>query len=114
MKKQLILLLLVVLLVCCVGCNASTTYTIKWYDQNGNLLTTTSVEENAIPTYNYTPIDTDEYHYEFLGWSATLDGQALSALPNATAEISFYACVRATKNPIQSRLTATVVVRQTP
>ncbi len=97
MKKQLILLLLVALLVCCVGCNTSTTYTIKWYDQNGNLLTTTSVEENAIPTYNYTPIDTDEYHYEFLGWSATLDGQVLSALPTATAEISFYACVRATK-----------------
>lgn len=97
MKRQLILLLLVALLVCCVGCNTSTTYTIKWYDQNGNLLTTTSVEENAIPTYNYTPIDTDEYHYEFLGWSATLDGQVLSTLPNATAEISFYACVRATK-----------------
>lgn len=97
MKKQLILLLLVVLLVCCVGCNESTTYTIKWYDQNGNLLTTTAVEENAIPTYNYIPIDTVEYHYEFLGWSATLDGQVLSTLPNATAEISFYACVRATK-----------------
>lgn len=97
MRKSILLVLLLVILICCVSCSSTPQYTVKWYDQNGNLLTTTSVEQNAIPNYNYEPIDTNEYHYEFLGWSVKLDGQILSTLPNATAEMSFYACVRATK-----------------
>lgn len=99
MKKQLLLIFLVILLVCCVGCNNTpVTYTVKWYDQNGNLLTTTSVDENSTPSYNYQPSDTAEYHYEFLGWSTTPDSKVLSVIPTATGNASYYANVKSTKN----------------
>ncbi len=98
MKKLLMCISLAILLICCVGCNnLPQSYTIKWYDEDGNLLTTTTVEENTTPSYNYPLVDTAEYHYEFLGWSATKGGSVLSTIPSATADAEYYACVRATK-----------------
>ena len=72
-------------------------YDIEFYDENGALLTTQQVKENAVPSYNYTKADTVEWDYTFEGWSTTQGGDVLPAIPSATANASYYAIVSSVK-----------------
>ena len=69
------------------------TYTITFKDENGNTLATKEVAEGAQPDYTYVKNDTAEWDYTVLGWSATQDGEVLSALPIASENTTYYAKV---------------------
>ncbi|MBQ4070961.1 MAG: InlB B-repeat-containing protein [Clostridia bacterium] len=73
------------------------TYTITWVDENGNTLATQNVKEDAVPSYTYNVTDTAEWDYTFNGWSASTGGEALSSIPSATANATYYALVSAVK-----------------
>lgn len=73
------------------------TYTIIWVDENGNTLNTETVEEGKTPTYTYNVVDTAEWDYTFIGWSTTANGEALSSIPSATANETYYALVSRVK-----------------
>lgn len=68
-----------------------TTYEITWKDENGNILTTTEIEEGKTPSYVYEKVDTAEWDYTVLGWSITQDGEVLSSIPAATSNTTYYA-----------------------
>ena len=72
-------------------------FTITWKDENGNTLTTTTVEKGATPSYLYTKNDTAEWDYTVLGWSATQNGEVLEALPVANENATYYAKVKQEK-----------------
>jgi hypothetical protein len=74
-----------------------TTYTISWLDENGNVLSSADVEENTLPQYTYTPVDTAEWDYTFQGWAASANGEVLAELPVATGNTSYYAIVSKVK-----------------
>ena len=74
-----------------------TTYNIKWFDEKGTELGTTTVNEGDVPSYTYNVTDTSEWDYTFNGWSSTLNGEPLSAIPAASGNASYYACVSAVK-----------------
>ena len=76
---------------------ATPTYTIRWMDENGNELTSTTVEENATPAYTYTITDTAEWDFTFQGWATSADGEVLSAIPSATENATYYAIVSKVK-----------------
>ena len=105
MKKALILFFALFLTVCClVACNQDETpetephmYSVTWLDENGNTLTTSSVEEGTTPSYTYNVQDTAEWDYTFIGWSTSANGEALDTIPKATANVTYYALVSATK-----------------
>ena len=105
MKKVLILFFALFLTVCClVACNKDETpetephmYSVTWLDENGNTLTTSSVEEGTTPSYTYNVQDTAEWDYTFIGWSTSANGEALDTIPKATANVTYYALVSATK-----------------
>lgn len=97
MKKYLVLLLFFVI-VCCVGCATTpTTYAVRWYDENGQLLLAADAEQGSMPHCDYLPADTAEYHYEFLGWAKTQGGEILAEIPVATEDANYYARVTAAK-----------------
>lgn len=75
----------------------ATTYEITWKDENGNVLKTAEVEEGKIPSYTYEKSDTAEWDYTVLGWSATQDGDLLSAIPAASEDATYYAKVSQVK-----------------
>ena len=79
--------------------NPSTTptYTITWMDENGNVLSTASVNENTVPAYTYSVTDTAEYDYTFEGWSAEAGGTVLTSIPTATGNATYYAKVSKVK-----------------
>ena len=105
MKKALILFFALFLTLCClVSCNQDETpktephmYSVTWVDENGNTLTTSSVEEGTTPSYTYNVQDTAEWDYTFIGWSTSANGEALDTIPKATANVTYYALVSATK-----------------
>ena len=105
MKKLLILVfVLSIALISIVACNNkdeqetdTNTYTVTWVDENGNVLATDSVKEGVKPYYTYTVQDTAEWDYTFNGWSTSLGGEVLDAIPNATANATYYALVSAVK-----------------
>lgn len=68
-------------------------YTIKWYDENGNLLDTDTVKEGSIPSYSYIKTDTTEWDYTFEGWSITEGGDVLNSIPTANENNSYYAVI---------------------
>lgn len=72
-------------------------YSVKWYDENGNLLTTQTLKEGATPSYTYTVQDTAEWDYTFEGWATAQNGTVLSALPTVSGEASYYAIVSRVK-----------------
>ena len=83
------------------GGNSSTVeetkYDISWYDDAGTLIQTTSVKEGTAPTLSWEKNDTVEFDYTLKGWATTLGGSALSTLPNASANASYYAVVESKK-----------------
>lgn len=105
MKKALILFFALFLIVCClVACDKDETpktephvYSVTWVDENGKTLTTSSVEEGTTPSYTYNVQDTAEWDYTFIGWSTSANGEALDTIPKATANVTYYAHVSATK-----------------
>ncbi len=106
MKRTLALMLLLLLAVFALaacGDNGDTPpepdtyYSISWFDENGSKIKTESVKEGSVPSLSYDPTDTAEWDYTFEGWSATSGGDALTAIPAANANASYYACVSAVK-----------------
>ena len=73
------------------------TYTVTWYDEEGNKLSTSTVDENTVPSYTYTKTDTAEWDYTVNGWSATQGGEIIESLPAATADVAYYASVSKVK-----------------
>ncbi|MCH5165441.1 MAG: InlB B-repeat-containing protein [Clostridiales bacterium] len=72
-------------------------YTVKWYDEEGNLLATQQLKEGATPSYTYNKQDTDEWDYTFEGWSETKGGTVLQTLPAVSGDASYYAVVSKVK-----------------
>lgn len=72
-------------------------YTIKWFDESGNLLKSELVEEGTKPSYSYTKADTAEWDYTVEGWSTSANGTVLNAIPNATKDASYYSIVTKVK-----------------
>lgn len=108
MKKLLSILLIILslsfALYSCGGDNGNENggtepvkYTVTWMDEGGNTLSTSTVEENTVPSYTYTVNDTPEWDYTFIGWSASADGEVLSSLPSASGNATYYAIVSAVK-----------------
>lgn len=73
------------------------TYTVTWLDENGQTLTTQTVNEGTVPAYTYNVQDTAEWDYTFNGWAATAGGEVLSEIPAATANATYHALVSAVK-----------------
>lgn len=73
------------------------TYTVSWLDENGQILTTQTVNEGTVPAYTYNVQDTAEWDYTFNGWAATAGGEVLSEIPAATANATYHALVSAVK-----------------
>jgi hypothetical protein len=82
MKKLLLILslflALTLTLLSCNGGNQTVTYAVDWFDENGNKLSSTTVNEGDTPEYTYNVTDTAEWDYTFEGWSATENGEILS------------------------------------
>lgn len=72
-------------------------YTIKWFDELGNLLKSESVIEGETPSFNYSIEDTAEWDYTAKGWSKTNGGSVLSSIPSATEDASYYFIVEKVK-----------------
>lgn len=73
-------------------------YQISFYDEDGTLLTTKSVNEGSIPSHTYQPVDTAEWDYSFEGWKSSLSSSTvLTTLPAASANASYYASVTSVK-----------------
>ena len=73
-------------------------YTVAFYNENGGLISSESLEYGSQPECDYTgPADTAEWDYTFAGWSLTQGGSALPAIPTVTGEASYYAVVNSNK-----------------
>ena len=114
MKKSLLSIIILLLLFAFISCGEqqgdeppkpdpkpdpepTTSYSISWYDENGTKLSTTTVDEGTVPSYNYNVTDTAEWDYTFDGWSASQNGDKLSSIPAANADASYYAKVSKVK-----------------
>lgn len=85
------------------------TYSVRFIDENGHVLTTQYLEEGETPYYNYTVNDTDDYYCTFEGWSTSASGSVLSSLPPATANAKYYAIVsKIKKEKIDPTVTYTI------
>ena len=82
------------------------TYTVTWMPQDGQgnaYETDTSVAYNARPSYDGTEptkAADAEHTYTFVGWATTTNqtsGSTVDALPNVTADVTYYAAFSATK-----------------
>lgn len=82
------------------------TYTVTWMPQDGQgnaYETDTGVAYNARPSYDSevpTKAADDKYTYTFAGWATTTNqtsGSTVDALPNVTADVTYYAAFSATK-----------------
>ena len=81
------------------------TYTVTWMPQDGQgnaYETDTGVAYNARPSYDGTEptkAADAEHTYTFVGWATTpnqTSGSAVDALPNVTADVTYYAAFSAT------------------
>lgn len=124
MKKFFLIILALLLVVFCVACGGNSNdtdtstdtntdtsvntdtdteipqpkeYTIKWFDENGNVLSTDTVTEGENPLYTYTKADTAEWDYTVEGWSLTSGGEVLDAIPVASKDAYYYAVVTQVK-----------------
>ena len=116
--KKLLLLLLALTLCFCIACGdeeetpetpdtpsgpatpsdpTPVVYTVSFYDEEGNLLKTSSVSEGTVPSYTYNKADTAEWDYTVEGFATAQGGTPLTTLPAATANASYYAVVSRVK-----------------
>lgn len=80
-------------------------HTVTWKSQDGitTLETDNNVEYNTKPSFDRadpTKADDAQYTYTFVGWATTpnqTSGSAVDALPNVTADVTYYAAFSATK-----------------
>ena len=80
-------------------------HTVTWKSQDGitTLETDNNVEYNTQPSFDQadpTKADDAQYTYTFVGWATTpnqTSGSAVDALPNVTADVTYYAAFSATK-----------------
>lgn len=73
------------------------TYTVSWIDEKGSLLYASTVKHGEIPFCSYDVVDTAEWDYTLDGWSTSQGGDTLAAIPAATADTTYYACVSSVK-----------------
>ncbi len=101
MKKALLFILTLIIIISLASCSTppedpadeSTKYTVTWIDDGGKTLKTEELTEGTPPSYTYNPVDTAQWDYTFLGWSATSGGEVLSTLPAISADTIYYASV---------------------
>lgn len=72
-------------------------YTITFKDENDQLLEAKKWNKGAVPSYNYTKNDTQEWDYTVQGWSTSLGGSVIT-IPAVTADATYWAVVNAVKN----------------
>lgn len=104
MKKALLILILCLFTAfTLISCNGdeneqpAVTYTVSWMDENGNKLSSTTVNEGEVPSYTYTVTDTAEWDYTFEGWATSKGGETLTEIPAASTDATYYAVVSAVK-----------------
>ena len=109
MKKIALVAALLTALMLFVGCgkNKSSSdntseptpksYTVTWINEKGVTIATETLTENKIPSRSYTVTDTAEWDYTFEGWATSANGTALTTLPAATKDMTYYAVVSAVK-----------------
>ena len=120
MKKLLLIMLLVATLLLVTACSpggggggggtgdggtedggsedgGTVTYTITWISEDGATLSVATVEQGSTPAFDYSVSDTAEWDYTFEGWATSSNGEALTSIPPAQANATYYACVSAVK-----------------
>lgn len=105
MKKATLFLSMIFVLFAFAACGnnqktpepSSTTYTITWVDENGKTLKSQTVNEGEVPAYSYNVQDSAEWDYTFIGWATAANGEALSNIPAANSDTTYYALVSAVK-----------------
>ena len=67
-------------------------YTIKFLDDNDEVLDTVEIEEGEVPTTTKVPTraEDDTHTYTFDGWATTKNGDKLTELPAATEDATYY------------------------
>lgn len=73
------------------------TYVITFVDVDGTILFESSVKKGETPRYEYNITETDEFEYEFIGWSTSVNGTILNEIPSADADTIYYANVNKIK-----------------
>ena len=79
------------------GSGTAESYTVTWYSHDGNKITEETLTKGSVPSRTYNVIDTAEWDYTFLGWRSQPTGDALSTLPEISADVSYYASVTRAK-----------------
>ncbi|MBR2970651.1 MAG: InlB B-repeat-containing protein [Clostridia bacterium] len=79
------------------GTQPTRSFTVTWIDENGNTISSDTIDAGSIPTCNYTVEDTVEWDYTLEGWATSVGGDVLSAIPAADANATYYAVVTAVK-----------------
>lgn len=80
-------------------------YEIKFYENDGTLLDSTSYLYGETPSYDYEDASDDEWKCTFVGWATSKDGEPLDSLPAVTGEASYFAQV----NKVKKQYTITFI-----
>ena len=112
MKKILMTLIFVMAMMLVVSCGDDTPpdvpptpdsptpdveYTITWKDENGATIKTQSIKEGVVPSNTYNVTDTAEWDYTFEGWGVSANADALSNIPAASSDATYYAIISKVK-----------------
>lgn len=73
------------------------TYVVTFMASATEKIADVTYKEGQVPSYSYNKPSTAEFDYSFVGWSSTVDGQALASLPKVTGDATYYAVIRETK-----------------
>ena len=71
-------------------------FTITFKDEEDNILESKKWDKGALPSYNYTKADTQEWDYTFQGWAASLNG-AVITIPVVSADATYWAVINKVK-----------------
>ena len=72
-------------------------YAVIFKDFNGSVIETKNLEYgSSIVAPSYTPQDTAQYDYEFIGWSLSQGGTKIESFPTVTGEVTYFALVSST------------------
>ena len=83
--------------MCNCGTAEDITYNISFRDVDGTLLKVLEINKDDVPEFDYKIADSDEFYYEFIGWSKEPNGEILDTLPSAIADVTYYANVHKIK-----------------